>query len=66
MGNQGGNQTFKVSFMLQKTAHVAYGTEATGQPNQLLKKGDPMKIKRALSNLIILVSPGGTTTVCTR
>ena len=36
-----------------------------GPPNQLSKKGGLMKKKRAVSNLFILASPGGTTMVCT-
>ena len=33
MANQGGNQTFKASFMLQKTAHVVYGIKTTQNQN---------------------------------
>ena len=33
MANQGGNQTSEVSFMLQKTAHVAYGTKTSQNQN---------------------------------
>ena len=36
----------------------------SGPPNELLRRGTLMKIKRGVSNLLILVSPGGTTTVC--
>ena len=36
------------------------------QGRQTFKEGELMKIKRALINLLSLVSDGGTTTVCTR
>ena len=33
MANQGGNRSSKVSSMLQKTAHVAYGTKTSQNQN---------------------------------
>lgn len=38
MANQGGNRTSKGSFMLQKTAHVAYRTENSQTKTMTLSK----------------------------
>ena len=50
--------------MLFNSTQLPFFYSNTGPPNQLSKWWGLMKKKGAASNLLILVSPGSTTTVC--